>query len=198
MAKVKAPLFGFGASGQLAKTLVFGTWKGLDVAREYVVPANPRSVAQVAQRGYMTDAVDAWHDSTSALSAEDKEAWGRLAGVQSSPRTGFNEFCRRLIDGLVAGGNGGWFFGVDTTTFAGNSFTSDIADSEGGTLTVTIHMGTTKTFFPLEWTDVQVGGLTSFAAHDTGLPAGTRVYWYFDVPAGATYKRSGLYSVILI
>jgi len=40
MAKVRGPLFSLGASGQLAKTLVYLSWKGLDTVREYVIPAS--------------------------------------------------------------------------------------------------------------------------------------------------------------
>lgn len=197
MAKVTAPLFGFGASGQLGKALVFGKWKGLDVARRYVVPANPNSAAQAGQRSYMTDAVSAWHDTTSPLSALDKAAWDRLAGVQASPRTGFNEFVRRQIDGLVAGGNGEWMFGMVQGALTANAFVANIDDQGAGTLTVTIHLGNSKTFQGVTATDAQVGGLTSFAAFDTTFPAGTTVYFWFDTPAGVTYKRSGLYTALL-
>jgi len=41
MAKVNAPLFSFNASGKLANSLVYFAWKGLDVVRSYIVPANP-------------------------------------------------------------------------------------------------------------------------------------------------------------
>lgn len=39
-----------GASGQFAKTMVFGNWKGVNVVRKYVVPANPMSSGQGDQR----------------------------------------------------------------------------------------------------------------------------------------------------
>src|SRR3972149_2455449 len=38
MAKLKAPLLSFGASGKLADTLVYFPWKGLAVVRSYVIP----------------------------------------------------------------------------------------------------------------------------------------------------------------
>src|SRR3989304_5419175 len=43
MAKLKAPLLSFGASGKLADTLVYFPWKGLAVVRSYVIPANPNT-----------------------------------------------------------------------------------------------------------------------------------------------------------
>src|SRR3989304_1243517 len=57
MAKLKAPLLSFGASGKLADTLVYFPWKGLAVVRSYVIPANPNSAGQQTQRGIPTGAV---------------------------------------------------------------------------------------------------------------------------------------------
>lgn len=201
MAKAKAPLFGFGASGQLGKAIVFGSWKGIDVAREYVIPANPNSAGQSTQRGYLTDAAAEWHDATNALSATDKAAWNRLAGVQASPRSGFNEFTRRYINERVAGGSPGHFFGVANVVLTHNAFVADIDDSLGGALTVTLHVGNTKTFFSAQAQDAQVGGLTSFAAFDTGFAAGETVYYWFEAGVsgvGTGYKRTGLYSGVLV
>ena len=198
MAKTTAPLFGFGASGALGKAIVYGTWKGIDVARRYAIPANPNTPAQSTQRGYMTTAAAAWRNTTNDISATDKEAWNRLAGVQSTPRSGFNEFCRRYMDELVAGGTPGYFFGVANVALAHAAFKADIDDSLAGTLTVTLYVGTSKTFFPVSATDAQVSGLTSFSTFDTGYAAGERVYYYFEAGSeGVNYKRSGLYTGIL-
>lgn len=46
MAKVTGPLQSFSASGQIAKSIVFGAWKGVNYVRKYVIPANPQSSAQ--------------------------------------------------------------------------------------------------------------------------------------------------------
>ncbi|GAJ23952.1 unnamed protein product, partial [marine sediment metagenome] len=61
MAKLKAPLLSFGASGAIAKAVVYFPWKGLNVAREYVIPSNPRTKLQTDQRDYLTDAVETIH-----------------------------------------------------------------------------------------------------------------------------------------
>jgi hypothetical protein len=50
MSKVTAPLLSFGASGQIAKTQVFGTWRGISYVRRHVVPANPRTADQTQTR----------------------------------------------------------------------------------------------------------------------------------------------------
>lgn len=198
MAKPKAPLFGFGASGKLGDAIVYGSWKGIDVAREYVVPANPNTAGQSTQRGYLTTAVGEWHDATNVLSATDKAAWNRLAGAQSSARSGFNEFVKRFVDEKVAGGTPGHFFGIQNVTLTHNAFKADIDDSLNGILVVTLYVGNSKTFFSSSSTDAQVGGLTSFAAFDTGFALGTTVYYYFEAGTpGVNYKRSGLYTGVL-
>lgn len=50
MAKVTAPLLSFGGTGQVGKSIVFANWRGVDYARRYVIPANPRTTAQQANR----------------------------------------------------------------------------------------------------------------------------------------------------
>lgn len=50
MAKLHGPLLSFGAQGQIGKTLVTSSWRGIKYARQYVTPANPRTVAQQTNR----------------------------------------------------------------------------------------------------------------------------------------------------
>lgn len=50
MAKVNAPLLSLGGRGQIGKGIVFSSWKGIKTARQYVVPANPRTTAQQNNR----------------------------------------------------------------------------------------------------------------------------------------------------
>ncbi|MBA7618147.1 hypothetical protein ES703_25468 [subsurface metagenome] len=107
MAKLKGPLFSLGASQQLGKALVYFGWKGLDLVREYVVPANPRTTLQVTQRGYLSDAVEAIHtaqaDATNPLDEADVVAYGLWASVVQAATTWFNQAVRNFIDVLVAG-----------------------------------------------------------------------------------------------
>ena len=107
MAILKAPLFSLGARQQLGKALVFFGWKGLDVVREYVIPANPKTTKQKAQRDKLTDAVDAVHtaqaDATNPLNQDDVSAYALWAGVVQRATTWFNQAVRNYIDVLVAG-----------------------------------------------------------------------------------------------
>lgn len=50
MARLAGPLMSLSASGTIAKTLTYGTWKGISYARTRVIPANPQSVEQTKTR----------------------------------------------------------------------------------------------------------------------------------------------------
>jgi len=50
MAKVISPLFSFEASGKIADSMVFFTWKGRNVVRKWTIPTNPMSEDQGAIR----------------------------------------------------------------------------------------------------------------------------------------------------
>lgn len=107
MAKLKAPLLSLGASQQLGKALVFFSWKGLDVVREYVIPANPKSTAQMLQRGYVTAAVAKIHEAQGLaalpLNEDDKTAYSLLASTYPTPSTWFNMIVKLWLDCKVAG-----------------------------------------------------------------------------------------------
>ena len=76
MAKVNAPLFSLDARGQLGKAIVYSFWKGVQVVRRYIVPANPDTADQQKIRGEFQDAVDRWQ----ALSADQKSDWDDYVG----------------------------------------------------------------------------------------------------------------------
>lgn len=199
MAKPKAPLLSLGASGKLGGALVFGRWKGIDVAREYVVPANPQTAAQQTQRGYMTAATATWHTiGSDALEGNDKEAWNRYAGTLG-PMSGYNAFTKAWMDESVAGGTpAGHFFDQNVTVSTANAVELDI-DSDGvGASPVTMHLGNSLTFFAVEDTQNAVAGVASFGPINTGFSAGERVYvWFESGTPGVDYIRSGIYTFVL-
>lgn len=199
MAKTTAPLFGFGASGKLGDALVFSRWKGIDIARRYVIPANPQSSAQSVQRGYMTAAVASWHTTgAEALEGADKEAWNRYAGVLGK-MSGFNAYTRAWVNESVAGGTPeGHFFNMDVTAATATAFAADIDSQYAGTPTATLHLGVTKTFFPYTDTAALSSGNAAFTAGDTGFTAGQRAYFWAEVgTVGVDWARSGLYTTLL-
>lgn len=121
MAKLTAPLFSFKASGALAKTLVYGNWKGINTARSYTIPANPDTADQQEQRGYFGEAVSLWH--TLGLDSDDVAAWNRYSATLPNPQSGFNAFVGTVIDLRRAG--------ISLANLA-MGFNGSIADSGAG------------------------------------------------------------------
>lgn len=94
MAKVTAPLLSFGASGQLAKSLVFATWRGVAYSRRHVVPANPNTVDQQETRNTFSWLNNVWR----YLPTEVTEAWNAYASGQ--PLTGRNAIVKLNLANL--------------------------------------------------------------------------------------------------
>jgi hypothetical protein len=103
MAIVKAPLFSLGAKGKLGDSLVYSSWKGVNTARVYTVPANPKTTAQIAQRDILTQAVDTWQvcQNTDLV----KTAWNVAASNSGKPQSGFNLYVSHLSRLAKAVGN---------------------------------------------------------------------------------------------
>jgi hypothetical protein len=99
MAKVQAPLLSLGAKGQLGKTMVMSSWKGVKTARQYVVPANPKTDEQMVQRGFLADAVAFWKNALSGAAL--RKGWNVAAGVSGKAQSGFNAYTSEALAALV-------------------------------------------------------------------------------------------------
>lgn len=66
MAKVSGPLMSMDASGKFGGAIVFSKWKGRNVVRQLVVPANPNSAGQEVARNRtrVTGAIQGWVNTT--------------------------------------------------------------------------------------------------------------------------------------
>lgn len=94
MAKVNAPLLSFGARGQVGKAIVFAKWRGVDYARQRVIPANPRTLEQQAVRGTFRVQSQIW-----TLANEGwKDVWNLFAAGR--PFTGRNAFIGQNVRAL--------------------------------------------------------------------------------------------------
>lgn len=196
MAKLKAPLMSLGASGAIGKALVYFGWKGLDVVREYVVPANPKTALQTTQRGYLTDIVDKIHtaqaSATHPLTALDITAFALWASVIQAATTWFNQVVRNGVDQLVAGLREAIFTSGVTTPGV------DKLDVEIWNLGIAptagkFWYGTSKTALVNSVASTHVGG--SSAASITGLTTGVKYFWQFrpTLPATILGTKSGIY-----
>jgi len=144
MSKLSGPLFSLSASGQLAKTLVFAKWKGVDYARQYVIPANPNSAAQQTQRGYLETALAQWHDVSSVLIALDKTNLNRKASVSHLILSGFNQYVKMYIDSRVAGATPNQLFNTIEAAVAEPDASITIATA-AATASVVLRWGTSAT-----------------------------------------------------
>ena len=91
MAIPTAPLLSFGASGSVAQTIVYSKWKGRPYVRRYVIPSNPKTVAQTLTRDVFAASNSYWKGAPSLfISAWDLFATGQVL-------TGRNAFTGRYV-----------------------------------------------------------------------------------------------------
>lgn len=88
MAKVTSPLYGIDAAGALGGSVVFAKWKGVKYARRFVIPANPRTEAQMLTRNVFSFLNQLWAQAPGLL----KEPWEAYSKGQ--PLTDRNAFIK--------------------------------------------------------------------------------------------------------
>lgn len=96
MAKLHGPLLSFGAQGQIGKTLVTSSWRGVKYARQYVIPANPRTTAQQTNRAIFAFMREMYKLAPGVV----RDPW--IAFAKGRPFTDFNKFVGenvRLLQG---------------------------------------------------------------------------------------------------
>lgn len=198
MAKLKAPLFSLGASGQIGKALVYFPWKGLNVVREHVVPSNPKTAGQTTQRGYLADAVDAIHsamaEATRALDQTETMAYSLLGGTFSTPRTWFNVIVKQYLDQMVAGLQAIVCRGGSMTPGANQIGYRMWLDPSGVAVTNgNIHYGTSKT--AMIHTIATTPGQMEAVKVIPGLTTGVKYYMQFKATLPVQYLgcTSGIY-----
>lgn len=199
MAKLTAPLLSLGASGQIAKTMVAATWKGIPYMRQFVIPANPKTAAQVAQRASFTASVNAWRSYLT--DATVRAAWRVFAGVQPSAQSAFNAAVAQLSQVLAADPDASFVTALSVTAQIAEFTVKNMDDGATGDETgdFLIWKGTTSSNLQyLETKSIVTGKITTSALGDAGevvflavLKAGTR--------GGVAYNfnRGGIYQVTL-
>ena len=195
-AVVTAPLFSFGASGKLADALVYFPYKGLDVVRSYVVPANPNTAAQQTQRARLTGAVTEWHDA--GYTDDDKTAWKKLASTLGGALSGFNAMVRGFIATQVAGQAWPRLADVTITPVSSTAVTVNVTTSSTGVVP-DVNWGTSPTFMPTAFAMTDNTG-DDWQGDLTGLPADAKIYFFVDrgpSDLSADYSRTGIYETQL-
>lgn len=89
--KLIGPMYSISARGTVGKAFTFLIWKGIQYAREYFIPANPKTVKQVNIRTAMQLIVAYWHTRSQAY----KDLWKDLA--KGEQYTGMNLFISKAL-----------------------------------------------------------------------------------------------------
>ncbi len=188
MAKVKGPLFSLSASGQIAKTLVYGDWKGIDVVRKYVIPANPRTAGQQQQRAYFAAAVEDWH--TDGFTAIDVAAWNLYALAQKVAASGFNMLVKLKVAAAVAAETWVALYECLVTVIAADGAQINITGTVGST--IKLYWGTSKTSMFNEETMADTAG--DYEVTIATMNASTKYYFYIKDTGASEHARTGIYS----
>jgi len=95
MARLTAPLLSLGASGSIAKALVFASWKGIPYARVHVIPTNPNTTKQQEVRGVFSTLAEMWK----RMPLLAREPW--TADVAGLPLTDRNRHIQQNVPVLI-------------------------------------------------------------------------------------------------
>ena len=90
MVKVIGPMFGLDARGKLGNSLVYSIRKGVNYTRQYLIPKDKKSSAQLQNRAAFNDGVSKWRWGIIATYA--KTRWDSYSVGTSE--SGFNRFMR--------------------------------------------------------------------------------------------------------
>jgi len=198
VAKLKAPLLSLGASGAIGKALVYFPWKGLDVVREYVVPANPKSDLQLAQRALLTAGVAEIHRVQAVVPLPfveaDMMAYALYGSTEPTPRTWFNQALSRWIIAEVNSEHAQIFGDSEFTDVVTTQITLELINYTNPAEPGFMHYGTSKTSMPSK---VACDGAANVhTAVMTGFTKGVKYFFQFRPTKVTDDKyvcRSGIY-----
>lgn len=192
MAIVDSPLLSLGAKKSIGKTITFSRVKGQNIARQRVIPSNPRTAAQQAQRSLMSKAVGLWQ--TGGLTSDDVAAYNRWASAAFRTQSGYNRFASEVTKYLAKGVNEDI---LKAGAVSYNTTTSATLYVEAATgATVKGYIGTSKTAQPTEISLTEGASGVYEGASASTLVDGVQYYVYFRATLGSQVARSGLYDYL--
>lgn len=177
MAKTSAPLLGFGASGTIADTLVYATWRGVPYARRHVIPGNPNTVPQQQTRNMFRTLSQMWKQ----LPAGAIAPWNAFA--TGRPFLGVNAFTGQNVRAMRSPTTQ-----TDMELFIGSPGArggpapSDLVLTPGAT---TMDAAMTIPTPPVGWTITEMQGII-FPDQDPTLDFAGPIQYAFD--ASSTYE----------
>lgn len=148
MAKTTAPILSLGASGTIAKTMVYSTWRGIPYVRRHLIPSNPNTVGQQATRNVFTTMSAMWKVAPALLTTPwDTFATGR-------PFLGRNAFIGQNVKAMRGEVDADLFIGSPGAR-GGLPPDSVVSAPTSGTLTLTF----VNPALPTGWTLVAAIGI---------------------------------------
>jgi len=189
VAKVLRPLQSGSASGQVGKAAVYFDWKGIHAVRTYVIPANPKTTAQVSVRTKFRDCINDWHNP--AMNALDKEAWRRFVESVKRPMTGMNAYVSERMKVVTVGHywTNIWTYTVASTPSGGLTF-SVVSGADMG---LECSVGTSLTYRPYIFSGVWNAAELRWDFTITGMPVSTRIFIHVYPTAIGMYGKTGIY-----
>lgn len=103
MVKVKGQLLSLDAAGSIAKTITYSSWKGRPYAKQFKLPTQPNTPAQLGLRMAMQFLSQAWKDMNNARKAEwiPKATEGEITAFDAYIQTNLVRFGLGLYPALT-------------------------------------------------------------------------------------------------
>lgn len=183
MSKTIAPLLSFGAGGQLGKTAVYSSWKGIPYVRRYTIPANPRTTRQLVTRNLFARLQTMWL----LMPAIGKNPF--ILNSQGQKYTPNNKFTSANVKGLdTSTPPTDMDFFVGSPGAKGGLPPASLAVTPGsGSLSVAVG----APVVPDGWTIVQAQGI-AFKQADPQTPFTGQIYSAFDATSPYALAFTGL------
>ena len=156
MAKLTGPLFGISARGTIADTITYSGWKGIEYARQRVVPANPQTAPQMETRNVFTMLGQLWLQMQTLARAP----W--IANAVGRPYIHRNALVRTNLPVLRSQANMNAYAG-SPGAMAGMAPASIATAYDAPTDTITVTLGAPT--LPPDWL-IQAGVATAFPDQD--------------------------------
>jgi hypothetical protein len=170
---------------------VYSDWKGIKYTRQHVIPANPQTALQQAQRAFVTAGVGLWH--TDMLIAYDKSAWDLLASRVVPALSGFNAYIREYIRIRRLPKTWLRLYELDCTSIDAQGGLFHVGEKTGdATLTAVLYLGTSMGYLPYHTTLEWNGSTLRYEHHVTDLQPGTIYYYWVGAVKTGNEGRTGI------
>jgi len=127
---------------QVGKSVVFSSWKGRSYFRSYVVPTNPKTLKQMANREVHALLVKRWQEI--ATTEDIKSAWNAIGAAEANI-TGYNAFVkygRKSMISCDASATAGSTITITYTLGLPAAYAMIVAIKPDGTLEIVADAGT--------------------------------------------------------